>query len=276
MMAKLEKFSVLMSVYIKEKPEYLSAALFSIYETQTLKPDEIVLVEDGTLTNELYSVLDEWEKKLANRVQRIKIPINLGLGKALNEGLKRCQYNLILRMDSDDISLPDRFEKQVTFMSNNPDIVIVGGQIEEFVDDAKNIRDKRNVPLNNLDIIKYAKYRSPFNHPCVSYRKNIIESVGGYQHHQFMEDYNLWIRVLSQDYLVANLPDILLSMRCGDNMIGRRKGIQYIKSEWILARLKIHNKFQNPVSAYFLFFFRASIRLTPMIFLRKIYSLLRR
>ncbi|GHV72345.1 hypothetical protein AGMMS49928_29020 [Spirochaetia bacterium] len=125
------KFSVLLSVYKNEKPEYLNRALVSIWDDQTLKPDQIVLVEDGQLTSELDKVIDEWQQRLSDIFTVVNLPENVGLGAALNEGLKYCKHDLVARMDTDDVSLPDRFEKQIAFMNNNPQIAVSSAFIEE-------------------------------------------------------------------------------------------------------------------------------------------------
>lgn len=271
----LFNFSILLSLYSKENPLFLHQALQSIWDQQTLKPDEIVLVKDGPLTKELEQVINKWKIKLKDIFNIITLPQNIGLGKALNEGVKACSNNWIFRMDTDDIALPDRFEKQVNYLKQHPDIVLLGGQIEEFIGSEKNITTKRLVPCESQEIISYAQKRSPFNHPTVAYRKDILEEVGLYQHHLLMEDYNLWIRILATGYKTANLPDTLLYMRT-DSMHGRRRGLQYIKSEWQLFKLKRELKFQSFLPAFTLFVMRSSVRLLPASLLQKIYSIIRK
>lgn len=268
-------FSVLISIYSKENPLHFNESLVSIWDEQTLKPDEIVLVKDGPLTPELDQIIEQWKSKLGNSFKIIGLSKNVGLGKALNEGIKACSNNWIFRMDTDDIALPDRFEKQVNYIEQHPEIILLGGQIEEFVGSKKNITAKRLVPCKNQEIISYAQKRSPFNHPTVAYRKDILEEVGLYQHHLLMEDYNLWIRILAAGYKTANLADTLLYMRA-DAMHGRRRGLQYIKSEWQLFKLKRELKFQSFFPAFTLFVMRSSVRLLPASLLQKIYSLIRK
>lgn len=269
------RFSVLLSIYHKEDPTHFNEALTSIWDDQTLKPNEIVLVKDGPLTAELDQIIEQWKNKLEDTLKVIALPNNVGLGKALNEGIKASSNNWIFRMDTDDIALPDRFEKQANYLKQHPEIVLLGGQIEEFIGSEKNITAKRFVPFESQEIISYAQQRSPFNHPTVAYRKDVLEEVGLYQHHLLMEDYNLWIRILAARYKTTNLADTLLYMRT-DAMHGRRRGLQYIKSEWQLFKLKRELKFQSFLPAFSLFIMRSSVRLLPASLLQKVYNLIRK
>ena len=271
----LTRFSVLLSIYIKEQPQYLEAALSSIWDVQTHKPNEIILVEDGPLTNELEAIINKWKTKLDDALKVIPLKKNVGLGNALNEGLKHCSFDWVFRMDTDDIATPDRFEKQIKFITNHPDIVLIGGQIQEFKGTPENITVQRLVPTTSENINEYAKKRAPFNHPTVAYRKDIIQNIGGYQHHLLMEDYNLWLRLLAAGYKTANLPDTLLYMRT-DDMHGRRRGLKYIKSEWQLFQLKRELKFQPTISAFIFFIARALPRLLPASALQFLYKILRK
>lgn len=122
-------FSVLLSLYHKEKPEYLEKCFESIWDKQILKPSEIVLVLDGPIGEELISYVQKWQAKINNVLKIVPLSQNVGLGKALNEGLKQCSYDWVFRMDTDDICTPDRFEKQVAFIRQNPDVVLFSGQV---------------------------------------------------------------------------------------------------------------------------------------------------
>lgn len=271
------KFSVLLSVYKNEDPQFLDAALSSIWSRQLLKPSEIILVEDGLLTSDLYDVLNKWSSKIQGRIF-IRIPLskNLGLGRALNEGLKHCSNEWVFRMDTDDICTPDRFQKQVNFIKRNPDIDIFSTQVLEFNEYIDNPTGVRQVPLTHPEIVKYSKWRSPFNHMSVAYRKSIIEFVGGYQHHLLMEDYNLWLRVLNSGYKSANLPDCLVFVRAGSQMIKRRRGLNYIKSEWKLFQLKRDIGYQKSPNAFCVFLARSIPRALPSKLLSKFYINLRK
>lgn len=275
-MKEILKFSVLLSVYINEKPEYLDQALSTILVSQTIKPTEIVLVKDGPLTPCLDEIITVWENKFPKVFNVIILDKNLGLGNALNIGLKHCRYDWIFRMDTDDYCDQERFQKQITFIQSNSDIVLLGTCTEEFDISMSKSIGFRIVPSSHQEICNYIKKRNPFNHMTVAFRKNIIEDIGGYQHHLFMEDYNLWIRVIAAGYKVANLQDCLVSVRGGDSMVKRRKGITYIKSEFQLAKLKIEKEIDTPLNSYLNFTLRSIPRLLPTYMLSKVYKNLRK
>ena len=233
----MEKYSVLMSLYKKEHPEYLRLALDSMIN-QTVKPDEIVLVEDGPLTDELYAVVEEYKEHLTLVVNEK----NLGLGLALNKGLEACKNELVARMDTDDISEPKRCEKQVTFFSQHPETTILGGQIEEFINDPKDVVGKRVVPETDKDLKEYMKKRCPFNHMTVMFKKVDIIKAGNYQDWFWNEDYYLWIRLALEGFVFANLPDTLVHTRVGADMYQRRGGDKYFKSEIGIQKLMLEKK----------------------------------
>lgn len=266
-------FSVLISLYYKEKPEFLSDCLESL-KNQTLPAAEIVLVYDGTITTELEGVVAQYTSILPIKI--IKLPQNVGLGKALNEGLKHCSYDWVFRMDTDDICLPERFERQIKFIQQHPKLVLCSGYIAEFSGNRENITGYRKVPIGNDYIKKYALSKNPFNHMTVAFRKETIEKVGGYQHHLFLEDYNLWLRVIAQGYEVGNIAEVLLLARAGDSMVARRRGKEYIKGEWQLFKLKKELKLQNICSNFFVFILRASVRVLPTNILKIVYKYLRK
>ena len=265
-------FTVLISIYFKEQPKHFNACMESIWDAQTLRPTEIILIEDGPLTPELDEVIEQWQNKLVDTLCVKKLEKNVGLGKALNEGLKHCTNEWVFRMDTDDICTPDRFSKQVAFIKENPDVVLFGGQILEFNQDVSDAHVLKAVPENHNEIKAFAQNRCPFNHMTVAYRHDVITLLGAYQHHLFMEDYNLWLRVIGAGYKVANLPDVILFARVGNGMHARRKGLEYIKSEKQLLNLKTELKIQNPIHANILFLIRSTFRLMPSSLLGKIYN----
>lgn len=269
---KEEIFSVLMSLYHKELPEYLDLCLSSLL-SQTLLASQIVIVFDGEVGHDLEKIVSKFIRNLPIKI--VKLPNNVGLGKALNEGLKYCSNEWIFRMDTDDICLPDRFEKQVAFIRENPDVALVGGQIEEFEETMSCSTGKRLVPTEYQAICQKALKTNPFNHMTVAYKKSAILDAGGYQHHLFMEDYNLWLRMIAKGNLVRNLPDILVNVRAGSAMHSRRKGLNYIKSEYDLAQLKYRLGLQSKIMAQSYFILRAIPRLFPNFILRTIYNFLR-
>ena len=266
-------FSVLLSLYVKEKPEFLRECLESL-EKQTLPATEIIMVFDGAITTELEEVVIQFITILPIKI--VRLSQNVGLGKALNEGLKHCSYNWVFRMDTDDICLPERFEKQVNFINKYPNVVLFSGHIAEFSDDKTIITSYRRVPIGDIAIKKSCLKRNPFNHMAVAFCKNIIEEVGGYQHHLFLEDYNLWLRVIAKGYEVGNLDEALVLVRAGDSMLSRRRGKDYAKGEWKLFNLKRKLKLQNIFSGFFIFLLRVIPRMLPTGILKALYKYLRK
>lgn len=222
------KFSVLISVYYKEKADNLEKALYSIVN-QSLMPNEIVLVEDGKLTEELYSVITSYEKRYKSIFKIVKSPKNIGLGKALNLGLKNCTNECVARMDSDDYSLENRFEKEMSIILKN-DLDVVGSLIDEYDEEMNCFISQRTVPENQDEIKKYAKKRNPINHVSVIFRKSKVLEVGSYLDCPFFEDYYLWVRMLKNNCKFHNIQESLVKVRGGLDMINRRGGVGYIKS----------------------------------------------
>lgn len=231
-------FSVLMSLYIKEKPEYVRACFESLL-SQTVLPNEWVVVEDGPLTDELYAVLDEYEKRHPDLIKRVPLQENLGLGKALCEGVLHCSNELIARMDTDDIARKDRFEKQLKMFEQNPDLDICSSHILEFDGDISNIISVRKVPVNENAILEYQKRRDSFNHMTVMYKKSAVLKAGNYQDALLMEDSLLWINMMRTGAKCANVDDYLVYARTGNAMIDRRGGWAYFK-KYKAGRKKIY------------------------------------
>lgn len=222
-------YSVLISVYNKELPENLRQSLESIRH-QSVPTDDCVLVCDGPLTEELYQVIADLEKDW-DALRVLRLSQQCGLGNALNQGMALCRHDLIARMDSDDISRPDRCEKQLALFRDDPSLSIVSGTVEEFSQDPAQVDARRELPQDHKAILAFAKKRSPFNHPCVMYRKRVVEAAGGYQDFYLFEDYYLWIRMLLNGAKAHNLPEPLLWMRAGSNMYRRRSGWKYLCSQ---------------------------------------------
>ena len=220
------KFSVLMSVYEKEKPQFLKTALESIIN-QTLKPNEIVLIKDGMLTNELDDVIYTFAQKYNKLFKIISLRNNVGLGEALNIGIQNCSNEIIARMDTDDIARKDRFEKQIFFLQKHPDIDIVGSWISEFEGDPENLISYRKVPTSHKEIYAFGQFRSPLNHMTVMFKKEAVLGAGSYQTFKSIEDYWLWARMLKQGYKFANIPDCLVNVRAGNEMLKRRANLRY-------------------------------------------------
>ena len=269
------KFSALLSIYCKEDPIFLDEALGSI-ENQTLKANEIVLVRDGLLTVELDEVIDQHIKNSNIPYKIVSLQKNMGLGLALNEGLKDCSHVWIARMDTDDIALPERFEKQMAYLAQYPDIDVLGGWICEFSDDPKHCTKERRPPCTNNRIIHYAKYRNPINHMTVVFRKSAVEEVGGYLPMNGFEDYYLWMRMLLKGKVFANLDEVVVKARAGDEMIKRRQGWGYAKDEWALEKAAWHIGFWSGFDLLRNLFLRISPRLLPVVVVEKLYNILRK
>lgn len=223
-------FSVLMSVYRNDKASDVRQAIESIYDRQTLRPTEIILMVDGPVTPELNELIEEESRRLSCMVVH-RFNENQGLGQALQTGVELASNEIIARMDSDDIAVPERFELQLAYLDMHPDVSIVGGQIEEFVGEQSNIVGRREVPLVHSEIAGYIKRRCPFNHMSVAFRKSAVLNAGNYRPWHFNEDYYLWIRMYENGAVMANLPDVLVRVRVGMEMYGRRGGFWYFKSE---------------------------------------------
>lgn len=215
-----------MSVYYKEKPEYLQLALESVIN-QTVKPNEIVLVQDGKLTNELQAIITEHLQKYPDIFKTYALKQNQGLGKALNFGMQKCSNELIARMDTDDIAEPNRFELQIKEFKQDKELMLCGGQIAEFADNPTEITSYRSVPLKHNAILNFAKKRNPFNHMTVMFKKQAVQNVGGYMDMPYFEDYWLWARILKAGYKAKNIDQVLVKVRAGQDMIARRGGLNY-------------------------------------------------
>ena len=224
------EYSVLMSVYHKEKPEYLKQSIESI-QAQTLSTNDFVLVCDGPLNEQLDSVIATKRQEMGESLNVVRLAKNGGLGNALNEGIKHCKNELVARMDSDDIAYPDRCEKQIAVFNTHLEVSICSGIVEEFTTDPNTVDTKRVPPEPNAEIVEVAKKRNPFNHPCVMYKKSAVKAVGSYQDFYLLEDYYLWLRMLMAGYQGYNIQEPLLHMRAGSDMYLRRAGWKYAKTQ---------------------------------------------
>lgn len=235
-------YSVLMSVYVKEKAEYLKQAMNSIWN-QTIPTDDFVLVCDGPLTTELDAVIAVKQQEMGRVLNVVRLAKNGGLGNALNEGIKHCKNELVARMDSDDIAYPDRCRKQINVFNKHPEVSVCSGVVEEFTTDPEIADTRRVPPETNAQIVEFAKKRNPFNHPCVMYKKSAVEAAGSYQDFYLLEDYHLWLRMLMAGYQGYNIQEPLLHMRAGSDMYLRRAGWKYAKSQAKLFKFMKENGF---------------------------------
>jgi len=224
-------FSVLMSVYQAERPDYLCTALDSL-AAQTLRATEVVLVEDGPLPDELHSVIAAFRDTL--NIQSVRLPQNVGLAGALNAGLAHCRQELVARMDSDDISLPQRFERQVSFMTEHPEIAASSAALDEFDEDGT-VFSSRTLPLAHEELVEFARRRSPLSHAVAIFRKSAVLAVGGYPPFKRSQDVALWSLLISRGYRLANLPDTLFMVRAGAAFM-RRNGLRSLHQEFAVIR----------------------------------------
>lgn len=230
------KFSVLMSVYSKENPQFLDRSLESISIGQLLKPDQIVLMLDGKLTQELYDVIEKYRILLGEIFEPIELQNNVGLSKALEIGVGYCKFELIARMDSDDISSPERFAKQVSFLDQNSEIDIVGSFITEFEDDENIIDSRRILPTDPIELSVFARKRCPLNHVTVMMKKQMLLKAGNYEEFKGIEDYFLWGKMIKAGAKLANIDDFLVNVRAGKAMMERRGGVEYAMMEFRLQK----------------------------------------
>ncbi len=215
--------SVLLSIYHKENPKYFNQAMESVWNKQTLKPTEIILVEDGSLTDELYKTIDNWENKLQGVLKRVPLAENQGLAKALNEGLKHCECEYIARMDTDDICTPNRFAHQMDFLIKNPEIDVVGTCISEIDGDGNIVKELVKYPLTHDELYQFFKKRDPLAHPTTMFRKSFFEKAGNYRNDLFLaEDTLLWYHGFKNNCKFANIDEIGLLFRRNEAFYKRR------------------------------------------------------
>lgn len=255
-------YSILMSVYYKENPEYLKQAIESMLN-QTVKSNDFVIVCDGPLTDELYSVLDSYEEDSNNCIHRLQLKKNYGLGIALNKGLKICKNEMVARMDSDDIAVTTRIERQLYEFDKNHKLSLCGSYLEEFNEVIGDSRIIKKVPLSNEDIKMYLKKRNPFNHMTVMFKKSVIEDCGSYEDCYLNEDYYLWAKVISKHFQVKNIPEVLVYMRVGNGMYERRGGIKYIKGDLITQKKLYDLNVINISTLFFNILLRSLVRIVP-------------
>ena len=231
------RFSVLMSVYKRDNADFLREALVSIYEGQTRKPDEIVVIFDGPLTEALYNVLDEYAQDKNDVVRYFPQEVNKGLGEALRIGVGYCTGDYIFRMDSDDVCHPQRFEKQAAYVEQHPEIDVLGTDISEFEQSYTDEKMRARVcPAKHEDILKMCKKRNPMNHMSVCIKRDSLIGIGGYEPLYLLEDYYLWARMISSGCLFANINESLMYVRIGNGFYSRRGNNARIKSFKVLQK----------------------------------------
>lgn len=230
----MNQYSVLMSVYYKDKPKWLKEAIQSMLN-QTAKTNDFVIVKDGPLTEELDKVLNIFTSQFPNLFNIIELEKNKGLGIALRTGIQECKNELVARMDADDFSMPTRCERQLQKFKEDKELSIVGTRVAEFEENIEEIRTYRELPETNQEIYNYIKKRNPFAHPSVMFKKSKVIEAGNYMNYYLCEDYELWVRMVNEGNKCYNIKDNLVYMRVNDSFYRRRGRIKFLKS---ILRLK--------------------------------------
>lgn len=237
------RYSVLMSVYKNDSPEYLKPALKSIYEDQTRKPDEIVIVFDGPLSEDLTDVLNQFKADKEGIVFYYPQDVNRGLGEALRIGSEKCNGDYIFRMDADDVSDPQRFEKQIDYVEKNPEVDVVGSDIAEFINSPDEMNKRiRACPTQHDEIVKMGKKRNPMNHVSVCMKKSSLMKSGGYQTLLFLEDYYLWLHMIASGCKLANIHESLVYVRVGNGFDAKRGSKERISGWKVIQNFMLEHK----------------------------------
>ena len=238
------KFSVLMSVYKNDNADYLLKAVQSVTIDQTLKPTQLVLVKDGPVPENIEANIQKMQLALNDigiEFTVISKEVNAGLASALNTGLEYCKYEYVARMDSDDISLPNRFELEIPYIAGKPDISILGGGITEFEDDERFPIQARIVPQKHDEIVDMLRTRNGMNHVTVVFKKSDIVRLGGYsEDFGKLEDYKLWVDAVCAGLKLQNIPEICVNVRVGSGFIERRSNKREIQ-DWDMLQGYLKN-----------------------------------
>lgn len=240
-MVEFTPFSVLMSVYQKEKPSNLTECLDSILINQTVIPNEIVLIKDGPLTEGLNATIASYQAKFTN-LKVYSLKENVGLGEALRYGITKCSNELVARMDTDDIACNNRFEKQLEYLQVHPEIDVLGSHISEFTNTIDNIVSQKRMPLTQKDILSMLKRRNPMCHVTVMFKKSSVLDAGNYYSLPYVEDYYLWARMIQKGFKFVNLNKVLVYVRVGDGMYARRGNREQIQSWKVLNEFMYKHK----------------------------------
>lgn len=256
-------FTVLMSVYSKNDSILLEKAIESIY-FNTVTPNYFILIVDGPIPAILKKKIFSLSRKFHFDIFTLKE--NIGLPGALNFGLTKVKTKWVFRADADDINHHTRFKEQINFLNKNPKVDLLGSAIDE-IDEYGNFISKKEPPLKYKEIKKFIKYRNPFNHMTVAYKIDVVNKVGGYPNIFLKEDYGLWVLLISSGCYCMNMPKSLVSATTGTPFFSRRSGFKYIKSEFKIQKILVHNNFNNIVASYFILLIRSLIFIAP-IFVR--------
>lgn len=274
----MKKFTILMSVYVKDSASFLKAALDSII-FQTSSDFEVLLVNDGALTDELYDVIDVFKDDCFYKnipFLNLKLKDNVGLGGALREGLTYCHTPYVVRMDSDDISVYDRIAQLAKTVEAYPDVDVMGTYIEEFHEKVGDLKRFRKVPLTHDAILKCVKIKNPMNHVTVCMKTTSVKESGNYENVLWHEDYYLWFKMISQGFKFINIPVTTVFVRVGNDLVSRRAGLTYIKSELNFLKRCRQLRVLGFIDSLTYIFPRVIIRCMPRRCVSFIYSFLRK
>lgn len=261
-----------MSIYKNEKPDCLKECIDSILDN-TIKPEEIVMVKDGPLPSCLEDVLEEYQRK-TNLFTFVIHKENQGLGISLRDGLAKCKNEIVARMDTDDICHPQRFEKQLLFLKEHPEIAMVGSNVEEFSSDFHHPDQLVIYPSGNKEAVKFAKRRNPLRHPAIMFKKAAVLASGNYRHFLWFEDYDLFVRMLLKNYKIDNLQEVLVYCRANKELFKRRGGLRYLKQDLLFQKFMLESKFINIREFLFNCTIRTVVRIMPnqaRLFIYKIF-----
>ena len=263
--------TVLLPVHAGVGAEELRRCLGSI-DHQTLPPSEIVIVEDGPLTEEQLSVLDS-SVPSGPRVKRIRLAENSGAGVANQTGLVAATCTWIAKADADDISCPERFERQMAELQARTHDVL-GAAMAEFSADESRPTGVRGAPISHEAIARRMRWNSPINHPTSMYRRDLALEVGGYSDLRYMQDYDLFARMLASGARMHNMPDVLVLFRASPALFRRRSSREAIRCEFELQRnLRRYGLF-GPVRQHVNLGLRLTFRFLPPAILRRAYLIL--
>ena len=263
------RFSLLMAFYKNDVPASRDRALDSVFNNSIL-PSQLVLIQDGPITLELSEVALKWKARHSSVIDIVELGVNSGLANALNAGLMHAKHEWVFRADSDDVNRPRRFEITIDFIKKNHNATLVGGQIAEYSNNGI-FTGFRNVPLSHSNVAIVSRFRNPFNHMTVAFRKSDVIAVGGYPNITFREDYALWCLLLDRGCLCVNLPDVLVDVSAGVAMIERRSGLVNVYGEISLQRFLFLNTKRSLILSCFSGFLRSVLLLAPKSFKRALY-----
>lgn len=265
------QFSVLLPTYANDDAEELGTAIESVLD-QTRKPDEVLIVKDGPVPVGIEETIRSYEADERSRVWSVQHSENRGLGIALRTGVETVNYDYVARMDADDISVPTRFETQLTYLTEHPGTDIVGGYIAEFDADPANPIARREVPTSHSEIRRLARFRSPMNHGTVLFDRAAVLGAGNYRPVAPMEDYDLWVRMLLNGATFANIPEVLVNVRAGSELYERRGGWAYAREEARIQYEFYRRGFTSLPVCLFNSVIRVGLRVVPTSVRRKVYE----